>query len=256
MIIELFGPPGAGKTTFAYALAAQLRKRGHVVDLFVSYRPIERLPGPDPCVAAPARRLTAATIRRLTRPVVELLTLVRHPLANLRDIGTAANLIRILPPKNVIWSIKMGQYISRFSHSWYEASAANHIVLFDQAYVQAICSLAILSDIEDETVLTHALDVVPNSDLLIQLSAPSDILKTRLNERCSHQGPIERLFEFDLSRNLKSIEIIDRLHDLLWRKGRPVTCACSLDPQSLREGSENVAQQLLERSSNQYVGAA
>lgn len=256
MVIELFGPPGAGKTTFAHALAAQLRKHGHAVDLVVSYRPIERLSCPDSCVAVPSRHLTTAAIRRLARPVVEMLTLVRHPFANSRDIGTAANLMRILPPKNLIWSIRMRQYISRFSHSWYQASAADHIVLFDQAYVQAVCSLAILSDVADATGLARALDVAPKADLLIRLSAPPDVLKTRLNERRSQQGLIERLFEFDLKRNLQSIEIIDRLHDLLRRNGRPVACACSLDPHSLRESGKNIVQQLLEKFPTQYIGAA
>ena len=39
MIVELFGPPGAGKTTFARTLAAHLRERGHTVDLILSHRP-------------------------------------------------------------------------------------------------------------------------------------------------------------------------------------------------------------------------
>ncbi|MEO8317448.1 MAG: AAA family ATPase, partial [Bradyrhizobium sp.] len=33
MIIELFGPQGVGKTTFARALAAQLQERHQTVDL-------------------------------------------------------------------------------------------------------------------------------------------------------------------------------------------------------------------------------
>ena len=44
MIIELFGPPGSGKTTFARSLAARLRERGHTVDLILSHRPAECLP--------------------------------------------------------------------------------------------------------------------------------------------------------------------------------------------------------------------
>ena len=42
MIIELFGPPAAGKTTLAHALAAALMKNGFDVHLIVSSRPAER----------------------------------------------------------------------------------------------------------------------------------------------------------------------------------------------------------------------
>ena len=41
MIIELFGPPAAGKTTFARTLATRLRDLGHPVELMLSYRPSE-----------------------------------------------------------------------------------------------------------------------------------------------------------------------------------------------------------------------
>ena len=46
MIIELFGPPAAGKTTLAHALATALEKNGFDVQLIVSSRPAERWLGP------------------------------------------------------------------------------------------------------------------------------------------------------------------------------------------------------------------
>ena len=46
MIVEIFGPQGVGKTTFARALAAELQNQHQNVDLVLSYRPAERLP-PD-----------------------------------------------------------------------------------------------------------------------------------------------------------------------------------------------------------------
>ena len=42
MIIELFGPPAAGKTTLAHALATALEKNGFDIQLIVSSRPAER----------------------------------------------------------------------------------------------------------------------------------------------------------------------------------------------------------------------
>jgi RecA/RadA recombinase len=256
MIIELFGPPGAGKTTFAQALGARLRERGHVAELALSYRPAECLPCLDPRVGVSARHRTGAVARRLSRPVVEMLSLARHPFGNTHDVGTAVDLIKLLPPKNLVWSIKLGQYISRLSHSWHEASSVGHIVMFDQAYVQAVCSLAVVSRVADETTLARALDIMPKSDVLIRLEAPRDVLTARLCERHRMQGPVERLLEFDLKRNLESIQIIDRLHELLRLNGRPVTCASSLDQRSLRDSVEEVEEQLLMKFAPRRTGTA
>jgi RecA/RadA recombinase len=41
MIIELFGPPAAGKTTLAHALMTALEKTGFDIQLTVSSRPAE-----------------------------------------------------------------------------------------------------------------------------------------------------------------------------------------------------------------------
>jgi len=256
MIIELFGPPGAGKTTFAHAFVAELQRRGYTAELLASYRPAEQPSYSKSLAAVPTLHPVTAAVRRLSRPLVEILTLLRHPWENSRNIATATKLTRILPPKNFIWSIRVNQYISRFTHAWYQASTADHIVLFDQAYVQVLCSLAILSGITDEMILARALDAAPKADLLVRLHAPIDVLRTRLNQRSSQQGLSERMFEFDLKRNLQSIDIIDRLHDLLLRDGRPVICARSLDSHSLHESSEAIAHLLQEKFPTQYAGAA
>ena len=142
MIIELFGPPGAGKTTFAHALAARLREHGYVAQLNLSYRPAEQSSSLEGCVRAPGRY--GAVVRRLGRPLTELLAIARHPSDFSHDIRAAAGLIKILPPHQLVFAIKLSQYILRLSHSWSHASATGHIVLFDQAFVQAICFLALL----------------------------------------------------------------------------------------------------------------
>jgi RecA/RadA recombinase len=243
MIIELFGPPGSGKTTFSRALTAHLQARGHVAELKLSYRPAEGLPALDRCEAnlAPPQ---SAVIRRLGRPLVEMLTIARHPFANSRDVRAAVDLLRILPPRSIISAIKESQYISRLSHSWHQASGAAHIALFDQAFVQLVCSLALLGGGADDTRIAQALDCAPKSDLLIRLEAPLGLLKARLDDRRRLQSTIEKLFESGLEASLASVPMIDRLHNLLLKQGRSVVCASSLDQRSLYEGVERIEQQL------------
>jgi thymidylate kinase len=244
MIIELFGPPGAGKTTFAHALTRRLRESDHVVELSLSYRPAERPSSPDLCSSDSAQHRVAAVARRLSRPFLEMLAIASHPLALSHDIGAAAGLMRILPPRNMGAAIRLSQYILRLSHAWYHASAARHIVLFDQAFVQVVCSLALLGRVADDGLIERALDSSPKSDLLIGLDAPPEILTERLRNRESKQSAVERLFELDMETNLNAVRIIDRLHDLLRNRDQLVMRASSIDQRSLCESVDHIEKQL------------
>jgi len=255
MIIELFGPPGAGKTTLSRALIARLRERGHSAALRLSYRPSERLQTIDTCRPI-ARRYRNAVVDRLRRPFVETLSIARHPLANSRDVMTALQLVRLLPPANILASIKEGQYLLRLSHSWYDESRLARVALFDQGFVQAVCSLALLASGADDALIASALECAPKSDLLIRLNAPEDVLMARLCERHRSQSAIERFLELDLNRNLEAIRITERLYDLLRERGQPVTCASSLDQRSLRESVEQIEQQLVSKLATERAGAA
>lgn len=236
MIIELFGPPGAGKTTFARALTMRLRESGHVAELMtLSHRPAERRLSPEPRSPAPAELRVIAAPLRLSRPLFEMLAIARHPLALSHDIGAATGFMKLLPPRNLAVAVRLSQYIMRLSNSWNRAAAAGHIVLFDQGFVQLVCSLVLLGRSADEPLVAQALDASPRSDLLIRLDAPLDLLSARLKERESRQSTLERLFEPGLRANLKSRHVIEQLHRLLLDRGRSVACAASLDGQSLRE---------------------
>jgi thymidylate kinase len=243
MIIEIFGPQGAGKTTFARALAARLQTQGQAVDLILSYRPAE-LPRDDPLATDPISHRAAAVASRLSRPVIELLTMTRHPSAYSCDIRTAANLLRALPPKNILWLIRLSQYLLRLSHSWHLASESDHIALFDQGFIQAVWSLVLFNRTTDETLIARALDAIPRPDMLIQLDAPEDILEARLRDRQRHQSLIERMLEIDSKTNDEGNRIFEQLHDLLRRREQPFTCVHSSDPVLLADAVNRIAEQV------------
>jgi thymidylate kinase len=243
MIIEIFGPQGAGKTTFARALAARLQAQDQVVDLILSDRPAE-FPRDDPRMNDAIRHRAAAMASRLARPVIELLTMTRHPSAYSSDVNTAANLLKALPPRNILWLIRLSQYLVRLSHSWQLASESDHIALFDQGFVQAVWSLVLFNGATDETLIARSVDAIPKPDMLIQLDAPEDILEARLRDRQRHQSLIERMLEIDPKTNSEGKRIFDQLHDLLRRREQPLTCVRSSDPALLAEAVNRIAEQV------------
>src|SRR5438105_4848846 len=122
MIIELFGPPGVGNTTFANALTSSLRACGQTVELVLSSRRTEHPRPLDPDERNGSNhQLTSA--EHLVRPVAvmfgvghhvlvnKLVPMIAHVLANTQGADVATNLMRLAPPRNLLWSIRLREYL-------------------------------------------------------------------------------------------------------------------------------------------------
>ena len=246
MIVELFGPPCAGKTTFACALVDRLRAKDQAARLWLSHRPAEkrRLLGED------KRRISdvSSFLERMLRPTGEVIVATSHSIANAGNVSLAPPFLKIFPVEGVFQRAKRWQYIVRLCHSWQAAQRGEAITVFDQGFVQLICSLALATGQFDDLTLTRALAVVPQSDLAIGLEAPSELLNLRLEDRARTQGPLERKLESRFSAAIGSVELIQRLRELLRRSGRRVVTASSLDASSLQESVNVVGRYICCRS--------
>jgi thymidylate kinase len=240
MIVELFGPPAAGKTTLARALAAALGKNGCNVELIVSSRPAER----DPIQVESTRALArcrAALAAPLSR-AAKLVSAVPIFLGAQNDDITA-NLMDLLPPRTLLWSVRYRRYLSLLSSSWKLASTSDRIVIFDQGFLTALCSLVLLAGSADRRVIGRALELIPRPNLLIHLDAPRETLKARIRERLRRQGAVERLFEFDLQTNLEQIETTNEVAQMLQEQGFRMMHVSCLDRGLLEEAVDRVVRE-------------
>jgi thymidylate kinase len=238
MIIELFGPPAAGKTTLAHALAKALEKNGFDAQLIESSRPaeggsiqVERMQGLSWCETALANPLSRAAKAVSAAPI--LLTV-------LRTDELTASLMNLLPPRTLLRSIRCHRFLSLLSRSWKMASASDRIVVFDQGFLTALCSMALFARLVDRSIIARGLALIPRPNLLVRLDAPRATLEARLRSRLARQGAVERLFEFDLQTNLRQVETIREVADMLQEQGRRMMHVNSLDRRLLEDAVERI----------------
>jgi hypothetical protein len=234
MIIELFGPPGVGKTTLASALGERLRERGRDIKLVLSYRPSE---APRAAPGGSLRPCIPAALSRLVRPMVECFAAAGH-FAEPGERDATAELMRLLAPRNIVQSLRLRQYLLRLSRTWRNAAQAADIVLLDQGFVQALHTFVLLARVADRERLGLALGTLPEADLLVRLDAPLPVLEARLAGRRRRQGKIEQLF--DAWTNLQSLWVFDQLYELLRARNRPVTRVDTADRHSLGVGVDRL----------------
>lgn len=238
MIIEAFGPPGAGKTTFNEALAQRLRSRGYTVDLVLT------LPHAQSNFLSSGGFIPA--LLRIIRAVFATVVILCRPAANARGLRLARDLLRLMPPKNPIWRIRLSQYIIRLSCIWRDAHKLDHIILFDQGLVQAVCTLALFSR-ADEKAIAVAIGMRTQPDLLIRFDAPREILEQRLQERVRQASFAERWFEADVHTFLKAKPITDYVGSLLETERERMICVNSLDPNLMLRALDLVEEEISTR---------
>jgi thymidylate kinase len=209
LVVELFGPAAAGKTTFARALHDALREAGCHSELLSSARPAER-PGP-----APRMRLLAPLSRaaKLFRAVLEA--------GSTDPVG--ARLRACFPPASAVMRLRNRRYLLRLARALAAPRPPGSVLILDQGYLSALCSMAARSGAarraEIEPVLAQALGLVPRADLVIWMETPAPLLQARLRERLARQPWAERVFEPDLAALAQQARLARALRGLLEARG-------------------------------------
>ncbi|MGK7867600.1 hypothetical protein [Falsiroseomonas sp. E2-1-a20] len=214
VVVELFGPAAAGKTTFAQALRRALEATGHRAEVVSSARPAEHeasRPG------SALERMVVAPLSRATK--------IFGAVGELRSGDpVGVGLLALFPPRAPIVHLRSRRYLSRLHRTLSAHRAPGSIVILDQGYLSATCSLAARSGRAGraEDGLGAALDLVPPADLVVWVETPREIVQARLRERLARQSAAERLFELDLATLAEQARLTESLRRLMPRRGRAV----------------------------------
>ncbi|MGX8012867.1 lipopolysaccharide biosynthesis protein [Mesorhizobium sp. ORM8.1] len=237
MIIELFGPPGAGKAVFAHALAHRLRGQGYATEVVLSHKPSRRARSVDLGIFMFVFRVFAA-IFATAKLFIYTPDLIKY-------ISMASSMIKQIQPRKLIWKARIWQNIVNLSYRWDQARQSKEITIFDQGYVQAVASLAIFRGCADSISIARALKVTPAADFTFRVVLPRSAVEARLLERIRHEAPAERILEADFDANMRSFGVFQNIDDILVASGRKTVSVETLDDRSLSESVQRVSRKII-----------
>jgi thymidylate kinase len=238
MIIELFGPSGAGKTTLSSELVAALQDAGHDVQLVASSRPAE---GRSASGDHRGSRLGyGATLAAPLSRAAKLAGAMPAMLSSRPEDEVGLRLLEILPPTTLVSKLRHRRYLSLLCRAWKDAQASDRVFVFDQGFILALSSLLLTARSADPASIEEGLDIIPEPDLLVCLDAPRNVLDRRLQARLARQGTLERLFELDRAASLRHREIVWTLARILEDRRRPMIRVRCLDPRGLKSAVRQI----------------
>jgi thymidylate kinase len=164
-------------------------------------------------------------------------------LAGARRDELTASLMELMPPRTLLWSVRYRRFLSLLSRSWKMASTSDRVVIFDQGFLTALCSMALVARSVDRSAMVRGLALIPRPNLLVRLDAPPETLEARLRARLGRQGALERLFEFDLQTNLRQIETTGNVADMLREQGGRMMHVSSLDRRLLEKAIDRIVRE-------------
>jgi hypothetical protein len=142
------------------------------------------------------------------------------------------------------------------SHAWRLATETEQIILFDQGFLQALCSLVVLGGSVDKERIALAVALLPAPDMVIHLTAPVRVLEERLHERNAHQGRLERLLELDMRANLNFVPVIEGVCELLRLREQSILRADCTDDATLRTEVGRITRKVLMMGGSSMVAEA